>query len=246
MRGRRVQPAMTLMELLLTISLISLLAFFLWPDFSGTQRSAQLEESARRMKALVAMCRAEAMNNACTYRVIIRQDGTLRVRRQADPIRAPEEFRPVRSDWGQRAFLLDDVWVESVVPLPEGPPPIILEDDELTAYEDRGYDFDPELEPIAVGELELPLVIEFRPDGTSDSLRWILRDALGRGVQLTLDGRLGRVATELVDALDPEYVERPDPVEEDELDVLEEERLAEDLTGQERPVGDLRSGGGAP
>ena len=213
--ARSVRCGFTLVEVLLVISLLGMLAVLMWPEFSTASRSEQLDESVRRMKSLVTMCRAEAMNGARLYRIEIRADGSLRVRRQADPILAPQIYESVRADWAQRAILLADVWVESVVLLPEGPPPVLV-DDELVEYQDREYDYDVELEPVLVEEFEESVTIEFRPDGTSDSLRWVLRDVRGRGVEMTLDGRLGRVAIMAVDSLETGSVERPPAIEEEE------------------------------
>ncbi|MFH1747571.1 MAG: hypothetical protein ABIG44_11060 [Planctomycetota bacterium] len=201
--------AVTLLELLLVISLLGLLAVFLWPDFGTATRHELLDESARRMKTLIAMCRAEAMNQSIRYQISFRADGSLKVRRQYDPIEAPHIFVPVRSDWARRAILLEDVWVESVVPLPDGPAPILIED-ELIEVEEMEED------PIPIEEFEEPVVILFETDGTSDSLRWTLRDANGRGVEMMLDGRLGRVTIDLVVREDD--AERPPEIEEDEIE----------------------------
>lgn len=209
-RTGQFQRAVTLLELLLVISLLGLLAAFLWPDFGTATRNELLDESARRMKTLIAMCRAEAMNESIRYQISLRADGSLEVRRQYDPIEAPHVFVPVRKDWARQAILLEDVWVESVVPLPDGPAPVLLED-ELVEVEEM------EEQPIPIEEFEEPVVLLFEPDGTSDSLRWTLRDGLGRGVEMMLDGRLGRVTVERVARIPEEQVERPPEIEEEEL-----------------------------
>jgi type II secretory pathway pseudopilin PulG len=209
---------MTLLEVLLVVSLLAVLAAFAWPNFEGAHRAQHLNESAARLRALVAMCRAEAMNESRIYWIVIRADGSLQVRRQLDPLTAPHLYVPVQVDWARQAFLLDDVWVESVVPLLEGPPPVVIKDEVLQPTEEK----EPELIPVQ--QFEEPIFIEFQPDGTSDSLRWVLRDALGSGVQMTLDGRLGRVTLLPVEALREDAVERPpalkdNPKEEAEVQV---------------------------
>lgn len=215
--------AFTLMELLLVVGLLAILAGFFAPAFSSSGDREQLDESVQRLRSLISMCRASAMGESRAYHLIIRQDGTLTLRRQADPIQAPHIYERVRAGWANQSVLLDGVWVESVVPLPEGPPPVLL-DDQVIQYGDREYDYneiDREMEPILVDELEMPVVIEFVPDGTADSLRWVLRDKFGRGAQMTLDGRLGRVTIEPVEPRDPSDVEPPPDVEDiyDEPDV---------------------------
>ncbi|MEP0848375.1 MAG: hypothetical protein HRF50_16325 [Phycisphaerae bacterium] len=211
--------AFTLVEVLLVVGLVGLLAVLVWPDFSAETRLRYLEESARRFKTTVAMCRAEAMNEACRYRLVFRQDGTLRLLRQADPIDAPHVYIRAREDWARLPILLDDVWVEAVALLANGTAPIRI-DEELIEFDE----FEPEL--VSVQDLESPIEVEFLPDGTSGSITFVLRNRDGRGRQLTLDGRLGGVRTETVETLESEAV-RPDPIEDDYDPEAEARLLAE-------------------
>lgn len=180
------RSAFTLLELLLVVMLVGVLAYFAWPDFTGQSRREQLVESERRMKALVAMCRAEAMNQARQYRITFRTDGRVDVTRQRDPLVAPHEFVAILEDWANTRFLLDGVWVAALQPLRDGPAPILIEDDniEFTELED---------DPTDIAEIEASYELTFQPDGQSSSMRWVLRDTGGHGVLMTLDGRLGRV-----------------------------------------------------
>lgn len=210
------RSAFTLLEVLMVIALLAMVAAITWPDFGQARRSEELDESARRMKTLVQMCRAQAMNEARRYRLTFREDGTINVTRQRDPILAPHEYFRFRDPWAEVAFVLEHVWVEALLPLPEGPAPMELEDEllEFDEFED---------EPILVTELEFPYVLNFEPDGISNSLRWILRDDDGRGLELTLDGRLGRVRVEPVEKLSDEP-ERPEPLDHDEDEEFEEDQ----------------------
>lgn len=215
---RRVsRNAFTLLEVLLVVLLLALLAAFTWPEFSRAGRAEELDESARRIKTLTQMCRAQAMNESRRYRLTFRLDGTVKVTRQRDPILAPHEYHKFRDPWANMAFLLEHVWVEAVLPLPEGPAPILIED-ELVEFED--YDDE---DPIPVTDLEREMELNFEPDGTSNSARWVLRDADGRGLEMMLDGRLGRVQIELVGRLEPDAAERPEPLEDDEDQEYEED-----------------------
>lgn len=224
---RRRMTGFTLLELLLVISLIALLAVLTWPNLDTASRSEHLDESARRMKALIAMCRAEAMSEALRYRITFRLDGSIKVRRQFDPIRAPHVFVPVERDWAQRAVLLEEVWVESVALLPDGPAPILV-DDELKEFDDMEEDF----EPLPIADFERPIDLHVEPDGTSGSLLWVLRHARGRGIEMTLDGRLGRVKQVPVEALEEQRVTRPDEI--DLAAEAEEERAQWEEFGWER------------
>ncbi len=208
----------------MVLAIIGILAALLWPDFARFGESRRLGESADRLRNLIGLVRAHAMSEARAYRLRIRADGTLRLERQLDPVLAPETFVRVRSPWARVVVLQPDVWVESVTPLPEGPAPIDIVDDRIEFPE-----LDEEIIPVE--ELEEPTEILFRPDGTSDSLRWTLRAADGRGLRMTLDGRLGRVTVEPVERLDPDELRRPEPIEEEtsELDQLSEQELLEEL-----------------
>ncbi|HMQ16051.1 MAG TPA: prepilin-type N-terminal cleavage/methylation domain-containing protein [Phycisphaerae bacterium] len=192
----------TLMEVLLVIALIALIAALAWPDFRGTLLGAQLDESADRLRTTIAMARAQAMTEARRYRLVFFADGTVRLDRQRDPLLAPHEYLRVQEAWTAQVVLLDSVWVAALQPLPQGPAPILVEDDEI---EFTQFDEDPA--PIA--SFEVPVEIYIEPSGASDSARWDLRDAKGRGLRMTLDGRIGRVVTEPLDPVDPRQIERP-------------------------------------
>lgn len=195
--------AFTMFEVLLVILLLGIIAVVAYPAVSGG-RGRQLGESIDRMRALVAMCRAESVNEARKYRVTFEPNGKLTVTRQVDPIDAPDQFETVGHHWASVEFLLDDVWVESVQKLPDGPAPLLVEDDsvEFTELED---------DPTALGEIEESPTIDFEPDGTSGSIRWVLRDALGYATMVTLDGRIGRIEIGDVDFIAADELTRPDP-----------------------------------
>ena len=221
--GRR---GFTLLELLIVVLLLGVLAAFTWPEFSRTQRAEELDESARRVRALMQMCRARAMNDARRYQVIFRLDGSICVKRQRDPLLAPHEHYRFRESWATTPCLLEHVWVEAIVSLPEGPPPLLIEDDRIEFQDEED---DPSLEPVPIADFEQEVVVSFEPDGVSNSLRWVLRDYDGRGLEMTLDGRLGRVTIAPLPRLEPEAVRRPEPLEqradevfEDELEPLEQ------------------------
>jgi len=208
---RRVrQPAFSLLELLLVVALIGLLVLFAWPDYTGMEHSEKLRESGRRMSTLIAMCRAEAMNEACRYRVIIRPDGSVKAKRQLDPVLAPHAYVSIDDYWGESP-LVGEIWVESVEVLPEGPAPYRIIDEELILA-------DMEVEPVPVEENEHDIHLDIEPDGSTPSARWVLRDEHGYSLLQTLDGRLGRVQTEDWMFVPPEDLERPEPLEEEEED----------------------------
>jgi prepilin-type N-terminal cleavage/methylation domain-containing protein len=205
-----IRRAFTLLELLIVVALLGLLAAIAWPNFVVEERSAQLDESVRRMKALVSMCRAQAMNQSCRFRVEFRQDGSVRALRQRDALEAPDEYVAAGAAWADGRPLLEEVWVESVAALPDGPAPLLVEDDDIEFAEQ-------DIELIDVIELDQPIALDFEPHGSCGSLRWVLRDSLGRGLQMTLDGRLGRVQIAEAERID-------NPQRPTKLDVDEAER----------------------
>jgi type II secretion system protein H len=213
----RRQAGFTLFEVLLVAVLLALLALLVFPDLRGTSRGEQLDESVARLKALIAMTRAEAMNQTRRYCLTFRQDGSIRLSRQRDPLTAPHEFVRVRAPWALREVLLPEVWVAAIEPLPQGPAPILVQDDRIEFAQ-------LESEPVPVTELEAPHQLYFEPDGTCPSMRWILRDETGRGRLVTLDGRTGRLTAEPAAVLSGRETVRPgrlaEPKEEDETDRL--------------------------
>lgn len=199
----------TLLEMLMVIAILGVVAMFVVPNFDRGAEAEHLSESGRRMRSLVTMCRAEAMNQTVRYRVRIRPDGTVRVLRQADALKAPHLYIRPPVDWVQTEILLPDVWVAAIQVLPEGPTPVRIIDDKLEFPET-------ELLPIPVEELERAIDIDFEPDGTTNSLRWVLRDVRGKGLLLTLDGRLGRITTDEWPNVAPEDATRPEAWPEEE------------------------------
>jgi prepilin-type N-terminal cleavage/methylation domain-containing protein len=204
------RPAFTLIELLLVITLLGVLAAFALPNFQATAQATRLRESAERLQTLIVMCRAEAMNETVRHRIRIRPDGTVRVLRQADPLKAPHLYIRPRVDWAMTPVLLEDIWVEGLQLLPEGPPPLFIIDDKLEFPEAV-------IEPVPIEEMGGPIDLDFEPDGTvNHSLRAVLRDTRGLGLLVTLDGRLGRVTIEDWQTLPAEEARRPEPWPEEE------------------------------
>lgn len=198
--------AFTLLEVLMVIVILGLIIGLTMPDLFSAERAEQMPESAASMKSLVAMCRAQSMYESRRHRLRIGLDGSVEVHRQRDALEAPNEWVDVDAGWRQPSFLAPRVWVERVLAMPQGPPPILVEDDaiQFTQIDE---------EPALVQDLEAPVDVYFEPDGTAGSLRFFLRDLDGRGIQMTLDGRLGRVETVSAASIPVGDVKRPAKVE---------------------------------
>jgi prepilin-type N-terminal cleavage/methylation domain-containing protein len=205
-RRQALRHGFTLIEVLLVIVILVVLLALAWPSLVSTERAEHLPESATRIRALAAMCRAQAMAGACRYRLRFHADGTIDLRRQRDAIEAPHEYVKIDESWGKTVILVEGVWVESLLRLPQGPPPILVEDESIQFTQlEEGL--------VRVEGLEQPVDLFFEPDGSSASMRWVLRDEIGRGLQMTLDGRLGRVDDEPIAAVAIANLARPKPVE---------------------------------
>lgn len=196
------RKAFTVLEVLMVITLLAVIAAIAWPDFFQSRRHEQLDESGRRLRTLIQMCRAQAMNETRRYCLAFFPDGSIELLRQRDPILAPHQYFRFREPWADIAILLEDVWVESILPLPEGPPPLDIRDEliEFRQFQE---------EPTPISDLEAPFMLYFEPDGISRCVQWTLRAETGRGLKMTLDGRLGRVKIESAEDL-AEGFERPD------------------------------------
>lgn len=210
----RDRSAFTLIEVVIVIVILVILAGFAWPQFSGQMDAAQIRESAARFKATIAMCRAEAMNEARRYKLSFRADGSVRVFAQQDAIDAPQNFVDPLTGWTRYRVLQEHVWVESVMTLPAGVAPVLINDDEI----EFATTDELEAKPTPVEELETPMDLLFEPDGTSGSARWFLRDRRGRGLELVLDGRLGRLEIKPAEKIDEADAKPPPPLKEDEED----------------------------
>lgn len=220
----------TLFEVLLVIIIVGVLVAFITPTFSSAFDRAELDESARRMRALVAMLRAQAMNESRIYRIAFRPDGTLKITRQLDPLYAPHIFSEFDEYWLDEDVLMERVWVDELLELPEGPPPIDVEDDEIDFEE---FDEEENL-PIPIGDYTEDVIIDFKPNGLSGSARWVLRDTAGFGFEMTLDGRLGRISRVEIERLPEDTVEKPEPGDFGDEDEPSEAELIEEYVDSAR------------
>ena len=104
---RAARRAFTLLEVLLVVSILAMLAMFTWPTFEGAAERARLDESVRRLKTLVAMCRAEAMSET-PYRITLRLDGSIAAAARSDHL--SPRLRPGSKGLGEPGLMLDGVW----------------------------------------------------------------------------------------------------------------------------------------
>lgn len=223
--GPQQHRAFTLLEVSLVIAMLVVLAAMVVPDFMGQLRADELPRSARQLRSLITMARANAAFDGKRYRIRFPNEDELDslggeiqplIEREEDPIHDPEIFAQVTAPWALGKILLGDVWVSEVRP---GRPTIekirerrerVAEDLErdLRDEEEEFKDFDPD---------RMPLFIE--PDGTSEWATFVLTTA-PQDVEPDEVDEYPQVEVILDGATGLAWLQRP--FYEEELDLFEE------------------------
>jgi len=179
---RQTKSAYTLVEVLLVVVLLAAISAMALPNFLRDLEREQLPGSARRLRSLIALTRANAAFDGKRYRIRFPtkddEDPLLgrrqpMVEREDNPIDEPEIFNQVTAPWAIQKTLLRDIRCIEVRP---GRPNIAalqelrkLREDikkSLEQQDRRDERFDP---------MRPPLYIE--PDGSSDWATFVLTDA---------------------------------------------------------------------
>ncbi len=174
----------SLLEILLVTGLLAIVMAMVMPSLTNDFFRAQLPESARQMRALIQLTRANAMIDGCRYRIRFPRDDELDgrgsqrqpvVEVEDRPLEFPEQFRPVLAAWAQDKTLLRDI---RCVKVRLGKPTVDqllgqdelaleLEDERLEDIEDTaGESYEEEFPPLV-----------FDTDGTSEWATFLLTDA---------------------------------------------------------------------
>jgi prepilin-type N-terminal cleavage/methylation domain-containing protein len=184
MNGSRTHRGFTLLEILLVIGLLAIVMAMVMPNLIGDFTRAQLPESARQMRALMQLTRANAMIDGLRYRIRFpREDeldgqGSQRqpvVEVEDEPLANPEQFRPVLASWARDETMLRGI---RCVKVRLGKPTI----DQLLGQDEYAVELEEErLEDIeeTAGETyeeEFPPLV-FDTDGTSEWATFLLTDA---------------------------------------------------------------------
>jgi len=221
--------AVTLIELLVVIGLMGLLAMMVVPNFLGRLERGRLVDSAKNLRSLIILTRANAMTDGLRYRIRFVAENELSgagvdeqealqplVEFEPDPRDAPGEFEPVRAAWTRDTFAAGVRCIEVKLGRPKleelsGESFQLEQDqeDELALpwqQEDEGSD---EQRPAVV----------FQPDGTCPWATFVLTDAppgespeddeQWQELQVLLEPLTGRV-----------WIQRP--LQEDEIELLKE------------------------
>ena len=112
-RGTRpaARPAYTLLELMLVLSLLVVLAFFIVPNFQSPIERSHLPESGERFRSFITLTRANAMLDGLRYRMRFLSEADEQwdklseherlqplIEFEADPIKQPWEFFAVKAE----------------------------------------------------------------------------------------------------------------------------------------------------
>lgn len=180
--SRRTKSAYTLVEVLLVVVLLAAISAMALPNFLRDLEREQLPGSARRLRSLIALTRANAAFDGKRYRIRFPtkddEDPLLgrrqpMVEREDDPINEPDVFNQVTAPWAIQKTFLRDIRCIEVRP---GRPTIAalqelrkLREDikrSLEQQNKRDQQFDPMFPPLYI-----------EPDGSSDWATFVLTDA---------------------------------------------------------------------
>jgi prepilin-type N-terminal cleavage/methylation domain-containing protein len=218
--------AFTLLEVLLTIALLAIVLAFVYPNLGAERGRRSLVESADRLRSLVVMTHAQAMQDGIKYRIqfpgtpdpldrYARREievpiQTLQpvVLRQGDPLSNPDWFTEFDAGWKSQKILQDGTRCVAVL---SGRPRF-----DISASS-----------PIAgpsVGEDEAEFVsLTLNPDGSADWVTFVLTD-LPYDVELE-DYHVANILNVIVDGRTGQtWIQRALRVEE--VEVMNEKRAS--------------------
>lgn len=220
-RSRR--PAVTLIELLLSLGLLAVLSALTMPVLLERFQKEHALHSARNLQSLIALVRAHAQFDGVRYRIRFLsederdEEGIVDERqpvieRENDPIRDPDNFERVSASWAHGKTFLGAVWCMEIRPGKPTVEDIKRRREHHSEIADTVRGAREDIDP-----LRPPIVVE--PDGTCPWATFVLTEApretdfeelqeLPR-LELVLDGMTGLA-----------WVQRP--FYDEELDLFEE------------------------
>lgn len=219
--NQQVSSAFTLLEVTLVIGLLVAICALAIPNFVRQIERESLPGSARQLRSLLALTRANASFEGKRYRVRFPKEGEKDplggdqqplIEREDDPIHDPEVFHEVKAPWIVGKTLLGKVWcVEvrlgrpTIDELRERRNEITEISEELLRSEE---DFEPEYPPLYI-----------EPDGSSEWATFTLTDA-PRGTKIDELEDHPRVDLIVEGTTGLAWMQRP--FYEEELDLFEE------------------------
>ena len=165
----------TLLELVLVIALLCVMAGYVMPSFMSSLHAEALPTSARDLRSLIYLVRAEAMLEGKRYRICFPDPEELEaeygeeylrfrhqplIEKEDLPIEAPGQFFPVRANWAREPVLHERV---RCIRLVRGMPHIEEESDEFAEALEEEWELDADLRDME-DLWDTELIVE--PDGT--------------------------------------------------------------------------------
>jgi prepilin-type N-terminal cleavage/methylation domain-containing protein len=199
-RSRPTQAGFTLVELVLTVTLILLLAGAAVLNFGSFQRGAQLDEGLGQLEYLFRLARASAASSGRRVQITFggeTQTPTtnasptaegIQVRWEPDPLIAPGTFHPL-AEAAPLVERLNELIQIRPLPFPESAPT-------FNASEDFPSDLSQLQPPSDAGVSTNVPALRFYPDGSSDPADFLvasLDPEDGRLVRVRLSGLVGTV-----------------------------------------------------
>ncbi|NOX58833.1 MAG: prepilin-type N-terminal cleavage/methylation domain-containing protein [Planctomycetes bacterium] len=184
MTKRYVHRGFSLLEILLVTGLMAILAGLALPSLMNDIMQARLPESARQMRALIQLTRANAMIEGLRHRIRFPREDELDaqgeqrqpiVEVEDAPLARPEEFRPVLAAWARDETMLRGI---RCVKVRLGKPTIdqLLGQDKFVEEADQARLDEIEAKAGESYEEEFPPLV-FETDGTSEWATFLLTDA---------------------------------------------------------------------
>lgn len=202
--GRRQLNGYTLIELVLVVGILLALMAMAIPNLINDIEHQRFPTSARRMRSLLTLVRANAMYDGKRYRIRFPQEDEIDhegedrqplIERENDPFREPNVYTLVTEPWTRGETLLRGIWCSEVR---LGRPTLEKLEDDLI-----GEKLDDRLEALAEDYEEgyPPLFIE--PDGTTEWVTFVLTSApretdkedleVAQQIEVIMDGLTGLI-----------------------------------------------------
>lgn len=212
--------AFTLLEVVLTILLLGFIIAFVFPDLSSEKQARSLIESSDRLRSLIAMSHAEAMQSGLRYRIafpgtpdpldrtaqkeidVPAQTLQPTVQRQNDPLNNPESYGDFDAEWKSQEILMEGTRCVAVLP---GRP----------AFEISGSS--PIAGPSIAKNQAVFVPLTINPDGSCDWVTFVLTD-LPLEIEEPLSEHATRIYNVIVDGRTGQaWIQRALRVEEVEV-----------------------------
>ncbi|MFH0980612.1 MAG: prepilin-type N-terminal cleavage/methylation domain-containing protein [Planctomycetota bacterium] len=187
LRSRFGTSGFTLLEVLLVLGLLAVVTAAVVPNLLGQLTGERLPKSARHLRALAQLTRANAMLDGKRYRLRFPRENELDsegtdvqpiIECEEEPFQAPGVYVPVTSPWTRGETLLEGVWCVKVhLDKPTVEQLLANLDDVQAELDKKEKEQDPFYQEfIEEFEEDYPPLV-FEPDGTSEWATFVVAEA---------------------------------------------------------------------